>query len=872
MRTRWFPALVAVLVAGASCVTPRAAAVARRAPRERESLRAPAAAGPEPAPPPGAGDAPCSAASWGSALEGLLAAPREATRGAFAPPRPWDRAVAPRYLERVERRFTLTPDEREVLARNGFVVPDRLEVPSYAHAYHLVHEAELPVYVSSDSMLYALGAAHAPFVAHVEEHTLAPMLERVLARMHAELPAAAASLPAEAAADVDLLLTVARSLLERDEGAVAPALGAQRAVDDLVAAARAATRRSERFLFGRARVMDFTEYEPRGHHLRSRALARYFRASTWLARVELNVLSRGCRSSHPGPAADPRETPREALAALALLEVAERAGVMETVARIDQALTILQGRREDLTLAELGTLRDVVRVSDLRAPDTFERIASIARNQPRRTLAVHPLPAGVTDPPVVASLLGGRVRPGDPLPAGLVAPAVPGRALPTAAEAAYALGFDRARAWLDAPLGEHPELADEVGRVRGAVRDTVGGNDLLSNWFRAVEGVGAEARGRRPGFMATEAFADLRVNTAIAAYGQYLRRDEPRTDRPSAALGCRIPTGWVDPAPEAYGAIGMYAERALALGRAAAAWRASSPPEVLARDAAFLRAFDTLSRTSRALARFAEDELEGRVPGDAQVSFLAAVAELAEGPSEGDARFEGWYFHLFPSVDAALDRADYAAEWGAAPAAPARAWIGSGAPRLGLFVIDNGGHPFVAAGPVARAWEVTAPPGSRADRVLVKGRAEGLSPWSASWLVAQGPEPPLAITEGDPTNPVQREFVARGGDDLGAVTLELLDVHGAVLGASTRAVGRRAVRFVFPRTPSRVRDADGGSQREPRFIDNTRGRWAPYALRVRAEGFWLERPLRAGEALRLALGEMGPINASGDPLEPRRER
>ena len=27
---------------------------------------------------------------------------------------------------------------------------------------------------------------------------------------------------------------------------------------------------------------------------------------------------------------------------------------------------------------------------------------------------------------------------------------------------------------------------------------------------------------------------------------------------------------------------------------------------------------------------------------------------------------------------------------------------------------------------------------------------------------------------------------------------------------------------------------------------------------------------RAGEALRLALGEMGPINASGDPLEPRR--
>lgn len=872
MRSRSFTALMAACLA-AACVTPRASSPgARGVTRERPpGARAAPLATPEAtAGAPSA--APCSAAGWGATLDGLLSLPREQTRGAFAPPRPWDRAVVPRYLERVERRFTLTADERDVLLRNGFVVPDRLEAPSYGHAYHLVHEAELPVYVSSDSMLYALGALHAPFVAHVEQHTLAPMLQRTLERMHAELAGAAATMPADSAADVDLFLTVARSLLERDEGAVAPALGPQRAIDDLVNAARAATRRSERFLFGRARVMDFTAYEPRGHHLRSRELSRYFRASTWLSQVEFNVVSRGCRSSHPGPTVDPRETPREALTALALLEVAERAGAMEALARIDQALTILQGRREDLTVAQLATMRDVVRVSDLRAPDTFERIASIARNQPRRTLAVHPLPEGVTELPIVASLLGGRVRPGDPLPQGLVAPAVPGRAVPTAAEAAYAIGFDRARVWLDAPLGEHPELEQNVGRMRGAVRDTVGGNDLLSNWFRALEGVGAAAPGRRPGFMGTDAFADLRLNTVIAAYGQYLRRDEPRPDRPATAMGCRIPTGWVDPTPETYGAVAMYADRALALGRSAFAWRTSAAGDLQARDAAFLRAFDTLSRVSRALARFAEDELEGRVPGDAQVSLLSAVAELEEGPSDGEARFEGWYYHLFPSVEAALERADFAAEWGAAPASPARTWIGAGAPRLGLFVIDNGGHPFVAAGPVSRAWEVTAPPGARADRVLVKGRTEGLSPWSASWLVAQGPEPPLALTQVEPGNPQQRAFVARGAEDLGVVTLELLDVHGAVIGTSARAVGRRVARFVFPRVPQRAADHEGHHNRRPRYIDNTRERWAPHTLRVRAEGFWMERQLRAGEALRVSLGDMGAIDERGDVVEGRRER
>jgi len=217
--------------------------------------------------------------------------------------------VVPRYLERVERRFTLTADERDVLLRNGFVVPDRLEAPSYGHAYHLVHEAELPVYVSSDSMLYALGALHAPFVAHVEQHTLAPMLQRTLERMHAELAGAAATMPADSAADVDLFLTVARSLLERDEGAVAPALGPQRAIDDLVNAARAATRRSERFLFGRARVMDFTAYEPRGHHLRSRELSRYFRASTWLSQVEFTSSRAGAGARTRGLRSTPGRRP-----------------------------------------------------------------------------------------------------------------------------------------------------------------------------------------------------------------------------------------------------------------------------------------------------------------------------------------------------------------------------------------------------------------------------------------------------------------------------------------------------------------------------------------------------------------------------------
>ena len=69
-------------------------------------------------------------------------------------------------------------------------------------------------------------------------------------------------MPDDAATDVDLLLTVARSLLEIDEGTVPSAFGAQPAATELVNAARAGARRGERYLFGRPRVIDFSEFAP----------------------------------------------------------------------------------------------------------------------------------------------------------------------------------------------------------------------------------------------------------------------------------------------------------------------------------------------------------------------------------------------------------------------------------------------------------------------------------------------------------------------------------------------------------------------------------------------------------------------------------
>ncbi|MFO0657877.1 MAG: DUF3160 domain-containing protein [Polyangia bacterium] len=71
-------------------------------------------------------------------------------------------------------------------------------------------------------------------------------------------------------------------------------------------------------LFGRPRMIDFSQYAPRGHYAAEPQMTALFQTAMWLSRLEFNLVSRSSRSSAPGTSPDPRETPREVALALAL--------------------------------------------------------------------------------------------------------------------------------------------------------------------------------------------------------------------------------------------------------------------------------------------------------------------------------------------------------------------------------------------------------------------------------------------------------------------------------------------------------------------------------------------------------------------------
>jgi len=273
----------------------------------------------------------------------------------------WNHRTAPKFLDLVQRRFELRGDELAAIKKNGFAVLGRLEAPSYTFGYHEIFQSQLPVYITADSIFQAIFASHDTIVEELEASRLSPMLEQTFSDLSCALGAAAADYPADTARDLDLYTLVGKKLLS--QGPAQSAFGdaaTERTADELVAEITAGSEMKVVTIFGRKRVIDFTAYQPRGHYAEDDLQKSYFRAAMWASRLEFNLVSRSSRSSAPGPEPDPSETPREAIDALALADLASRSTAAAHVAEMDHAWQILAGKREDVSLEQLAELRTQV--------------------------------------------------------------------------------------------------------------------------------------------------------------------------------------------------------------------------------------------------------------------------------------------------------------------------------------------------------------------------------------------------------------------------------------------------------------------------------------------------------------------------------
>lgn len=720
-------------------------------------------------------------------LERASAAIRRADRRgeAAASDRPWNHVERPRFADLVEKRFGLTAAEKQRLARNGFVVPARLETEGYGFSLHEIYQSQLPLYVSVDAVLHSVFKTHDAVLERTEDALSAPLGE-ALERMHEGLVGASSGWPADTARDVDLYLTVARSLLGYDE--VASRLGVDAEVKPIVERARSASGGLSTIrLFGRDRVIDFSAYQPRGHYTHSEDMGRWFQASMWLSRLELNLVSRASRSSQPGVTPNPEETPREAVMALALSELAQRTGALAVTDRIEKMMQGFAGRREDVSLRDLLALRGKAEIASLNDPQAAAKLKAAIGSGFQRTARIHYMPQGSNPLPVIATMLGPRVVADAPAISNLVHAPVDGRSRPSFADVGFLLGHPRARAWLEPEIARHPRLLpmlEEGRRTLGAIGDA----DLYGAWLKAVLALSPEvdssAGSVTPSYQRTPAFADLRFNSAFTAFGQIKHNHVLLAGQPYLEGGCEIPDAFLEPALATYQALGVYAAR----GRALMAELGNAEDG---------RYFERLETITGVLATIARDERAGLPLSDDEKRWLSMIVEIVPPTSEGPGRFDGWYFDLFTSVDDAFADSAFLADWFTASDIDAVVYAGAGRPRLGLFVVDTGGPPRLMVGPVARGFEHVGSLAKRLSDDAASTLGKVVEPWAASYRTAAPPTPPIHVTtiasaDGGPA------FAIRGARSVGAARFELLGHHRDVLATRRVEIGARYRPVRFP--------------------------------------------------------------------------
>lgn len=573
-----------------------------------------------------------------------------------------------RYFDLVNGAFSLTPKEMALLEKNGFVVTDRLAFTDFTTAYAYVYWKDLPVVVTTDSILHAIHQTYDDLLILVEVQILTPRLITLLtqARDQVKLAAGQNRDPAldQAYADLEIYLTVPLALFSETDGAEydTPGIGLY------VQLAKAADRVQATGLFKNLKEVDFTTFKPRGHYTLIEELERYFRAVSWLSHIDFPVVTYSL-SGEPALNID------ALTAAVLLRDALLQSGQRSNWGEIDALLSALIGRSDNMTLDDLDRFLNDARIdsaSDLAAHPALEQILQLLTTRDdgvqRITGQIVYTDADSAQPaarPISFLLFGQRFAVDSYLMSSLVFDRllVDGqkvqRPFPSPLDVMYTLGNDRAGIHLQTELDRY-QYATNLTALRSTVNSydpAFWGGSVYNRWLDMLRKLNANPASQvSPQAMRTAAWADKMLHTQLASWAQ-LRHDNILYTKQSYTVVplCEYPFGYVEPYPAFYAAVREYAVFGQALFD-------NIHPGDLTEDGRTtyqmaVAYFKNLESIAGQLQTLAEKELrlEPFTPDEERFLKSIAVRQLEEidgGCTDVTVEsWDGWYVDLFPWQD-----------------------------------------------------------------------------------------------------------------------------------------------------------------------------------------------------------------------------
>ncbi len=661
------------------------------------------------------------------------------------------------HFELVKDTLGLTRKELALLRKNGFAVSDRLTFEDFTTAYGYIYWKDLPVLITSDSILHSIHQAHEEMLTHVEGTViftyLAYFLKTARAQLQTEMQAIDDPGLVKLYRDLDIYLAVPLELLTREvdtaerrgrgyASASAPSQDtspAQSTPEAYIALATEAGQIAPVGLFGgRRRQIDFTLFTPRGHYANGgHHLRNYFRAMSWLAHIDFRFID------YLPTNGQPVLQPGHIAAAALLREIIDKADLRSLWDELDALLSTFVGHSDNMRLDGLDTfladagIQSAAEALDYARPDRLLQLLTInaygdqqisgqilARHTDNRQAEAMPRPVSFVlngqrftlDSYLMSNLVYDQLMVnGQPVK----------RALPSPLDVMYLLGNDRAVTHLQTELKKYG-YAENLAELREDVRSFELGfwsDTIYNRWLNILRTLNTTTtESSYPQAMRTTAWADKMLHTQLASWAQ-LRHNSVlyvKQSRTPMSFICQYPDGYVEPYPEFYAAVAEYADFGRTLFETSPLLQLAagedSPEYLQATHTRIIDYFDTLADVAGRLQRMAEKELRLEPFSAEEYLFLKSVVirqdylPRAYGGPDYDKRWNGWFPKLFVYRDKGPEKiADIHTNDTDDPRSalypPRVLHVGTGPVAVNLFIADTDEGPTIYVGPSLTYFE-----------------------------------------------------------------------------------------------------------------------------------------------------------------------
>jgi hypothetical protein len=482
------------------------------------------------------------------------------------------------FLDSIKNTYDLTGDEMELLKRNNFVVTERKSFKTFGYALRDIFNRDLPVFLTTDAILYTLHLSYDDILAETEKCYLQPAITKVIERMRNVFEEVRTKYSGKRGLDqnfkdVDLYLTIASSLI--DSVKKTPIIASSSSFNS-VWNAITQEKYIEMPLFSTLnRRLDFSQFAVRGHYVRKK-LGPYFRTMMWLGRTEFLITA---PRQGKIDLAEKEDLQRMTIDAVLLSEILECSGAKADLVAIDSILSFIVGESDNCTPKELTRVMntlgfdDAAAILDTKGYDSLANALSAAPEAGQKILSqviiLDPCNTDTLKLPVSFLLLGQRFIVDSYVFSNVIYDKTKTkRMMPDPLDVAYALGNDDAVPLLQSELQQW-HYAPQLEKIRflvDAYDDTFWTGSLYNIWLATLKTLNPSTypdAAKQPLFMRTAAWHQEKLNTQLASWAQ-LRHDNLLYVKQSytPGIGCSYPHGYVEPYPEFYRTIGTFASRA----------------------------------------------------------------------------------------------------------------------------------------------------------------------------------------------------------------------------------------------------------------------------------------------------------------------